>query len=194
VGAAADCETIGPGFLGQPVNALATLAFVAAGVIVLRRPRLRWVGVALIGTGIGSFLFHGPMPPGSEWAHDVTLAWLIAVVAGLGTRWERLSQLPALIALGILFALFPLVADPAAIGLTVLAVASLLIQNRSLTSIGPLVLLGAMAIFGRLGATGGPLCDPGSPFQTHAVWHLGAAAAVTWWALARPRDQSAVRR
>jgi hypothetical protein len=189
MGAAADCEAIGAGFLGQPVNGLTTLGFVVAGMIVIiRRRDMRWIGIGLIATGIGSFLFHGPMPPGNEWAHDVTLAWLAAIVAGLGTRWERLTHLPALLIIGALVALAPVLADPLAVALTVAAVLSILRQDRSATTIAPLMLLAVLAVFGRLGATGGPLCDPGSLLQPHAVWHLGAAAAVAWWALSSPGE------
>jgi hypothetical protein len=185
MGAAADCETIGAGFLGQPVNAISALGFVIAGlIIVLNRPSLRWVGTATIATGIGSFLFHGPMPPWAEWAHDVTLAWLLSVVAGQGTRWARLSRLPALAGLGALFAVAPAVADPVAVALSVVAVVSLLRRDRSAATLAPLLLLGAVAVIGRLGATGNPLCDPSSLLQPHAVWHLGAAAAVVWWVFA----------
>jgi hypothetical protein len=188
MGAAADCETIGAGFLGQPVNAISALGFVAAGVIILvRRPALRWVGAAAIATGVGSFLFHGPIPQWAEWAHDVTLAWLLCVVAGQGTRWARLSHLPALAALGVLFAVAPVVADPLAVALSVVAVASVLGRDRSVATLAPLLLLGVVAVIGRLGATGNPLCDPFSLFQPHAIWHLGAAAAVAWWALGAPR-------
>jgi hypothetical protein len=186
MGAAADCEAITAGFLGQPVNALTTVGFVIAGVLVMvRRPERIWVGIALIATGIGSFLFHGPMPPGNEWAHDVSLTWLIVVVAGSGTRMERHSRLPALAVIGVLFALAPAVADPIAVALTIVAVVSVL-RGRNYAALPPLLLLGVVAMFGRLGATGGPLCDPGSTFQPHAVWHLGAALAVAWWAIGVP--------
>ena len=43
------------------------------------------------------------------------------------------------------------------------------------------------AVVGRLGATGGPLCDPGSWLQPHGLWHISAAAALGWWAVAAPR-------
>jgi hypothetical protein len=156
---------------------------VVAGVIVMARGKDRaWVGVALIATGVGSFLFHGPMPPGSEWAHDVTLTWLIVVVAGIGTRVERYTRLPALLVIGGVFALAPGLADPIAVALTIVAVVSVL-RGRNYAALPPLLLLGAVAILGRLGATGGPLCDPTSPFQPHGVWHLGAAVAVSWWAM-----------
>jgi hypothetical protein len=184
MGAAADCETIGTGFLGQPINSLTTLGFLVVGaIIVTRRPDRRWIGIGVIGTGVGSFLFHGPMPTGAEWAHDLTLAWLLAMAAAAGSRWENMSRIPALIALGILFATAPALADPVAVGLTAVTVFSLLRHDRSAATLGPLLLLGAVAIFGRLGATSGPLCEPGSMFQPHAVWHLGAAVAVGWWAM-----------
>jgi hypothetical protein len=191
MGAAADCELIGPGFFGQPMNSLSTLALVAAGALVLsRQPRLRMIGVALIATGVGSFLFHGPMPRGNEWAHDVTLAWLLVSVGGVGTRWERLAGIPALVALGVVFAVAPAAADPIAVVLAVVTTVSLLRRDRSARTVGPLTLLGVVAVLGRLGATGGPLCDAGSLLQTHALWHVGAAVAVSWWALAyRPQPE-----
>ncbi len=184
MGAAADCEAIGTGFLGQPVNALSTIAFLLAGGIVIARvPRLRWVGIASIATGIGSFLFHGPMPPGSQWAHDATLAWLLIVVAGVGSRWEELTRLPAAVAVGVFCAMFPNATDPLAVVLTVVLLASLLTRDRSGATVSPLLLLATVAVFGRFGATGQVLCDPDSWFQAHAVWHIGAATALLWWAL-----------
>jgi hypothetical protein len=56
----------------------------------------------------------------------------------------------------------------------------------------PLLLLGVVAVYGRLGATAGPLCDPASLFQPHAVWHLGSALAVAWWAMAGTSQTSPV--
>lgn len=191
MGAAADCELITGGFLGQPVNAVTTLALVGAGLWVARRPRLRWVGLALVATGIGSFLFHGPMPTGSEWAHDVTLAWLILTIGGLGWIWERWTRVPGLVVLGALFALAPAIADPVAMGLTVVAGALLLIRDRSSATMAPLALLAAVAITGNLGATGGPLCVPESLLQAHGLWHIGSAVAVAWWAAGWRRPTTA---
>ncbi|MGH8952954.1 MAG: hypothetical protein ACRDX9_16245, partial [Acidimicrobiia bacterium] len=70
-----------------------------------------------------------------------------------------------------------------AVALTIVAIVSVL-RGRSYRALPPLVLLALVAIYGRLGATDGPLCDPESVFQPHGVWHLGSALAVTWWALA----------
>ncbi|HXV72998.1 MAG TPA: hypothetical protein VEB69_16525 [Acidimicrobiia bacterium] len=141
-----DCEAIGGTLLGQPVNSLTTIAFVVAGVIVFRRTRRPWVAVGLVATGIGSFLFHGPMPGYAQLAHDVTLWFLVGVV-----------------------------------------VVSIVVEYRATREwrhlVGPGLLLAVVAIVGRLGATGNPLCDPDSPWQPHGLWHIGSAIAVTWWAL-----------
>lgn len=184
MGAAGDCELIRSGLLGQPVSALTSLALVVAGAWVIRVPRTRWIGAGLVATGLGSFVFHGPMPPWGEWAHDVSLAWLIALVGGLGTRWEGWSRLPTLVALALLLALAPITADPVAVALTVVVIGSLLIRDRTRRALAPLALLGVSGILGRLGATGGPLCASASVWQMHGLWHVGAAVAVAWWATA----------
>lgn len=195
MGAAADCEAIGTGFLGQPINTVTTVAFLLVGVLVLiYRKERAWIGIGLIATGVGSFLFHGPMPGGSEWAHDVSLAWLLALIAGLGTRWEWISKGPALVGLGALFWLVPVIGDPTAVVLTALAVVSILVRERALPTWGPLALVSAAAVYGRLGSTGGPLCDPEALYQPHGVWHVLAAVAVGWWAIAGSHHQSTTRR
>lgn len=183
MGAANDCELIGAGFLGQPVNTLTTLALVVAGSVVLRYPRLRWVGVALAATGIGSFLFHGPMPAGNEWVHDTTLAWLILVVAGLDEPWEKWTRLPGLILIGVVFAIVPMLADLIAVVLTVVAFALVLRRNGLATTFAPVALIAVAGIIGQLGATGRPLCDPESLLQMHGIWHVGAAVGVAWLAI-----------
>lgn len=187
MGAEVDCERIGTGWLGQPVNSLTSLIFIAAGAIIAgRRPERAWVGVAVAATGIGSFLFHGPMPEGGQLAHDVSLAWLLATVPAVGTRTERWIVLPGLVVIGVFLAVAPSLADPLFIGLTALALVVLVSRDCSFATVGPLALLVTSSIVGRLGATGWPLCDPDSIFQPHGLWHLGAAVAVTWWALAAP--------
>ena len=188
MGAAADCETIGLGLLGQPVNALSSLALVVAGLLVLGRDR--WMATALAATGVGSFLFHGPLAPGGEWIHDVTLAWLILVVGISSRGWERRLGALGLAAIAPVFYAVPAIADPltaALVGVTLLLLVS---DDRRFDTLGPIALLGISAIVGRLGSTGGPWCNPESVLQTHALWHMGAAAAVAWWAVGRAeRDQ-----
>ena len=87
-------------------------------------------------------------------------------------------------------ALVPVIADPFAGVMTVVAVMSILLRDRSAATVGPLLLLASVAVFGRLGATGGPLCNPDSLLQPHAVWHLGSALAVTWWAMGAATTRS----
>lgn len=191
MGAVGDCELIRYDFLGQPINTLTTIAFALAGAWLIRMGRAKWVGLALVATGLGSFVFHGPMPPWSDWAHDVSLAWLIVAVGGLRTRWEPWSRWPSLLVLSALFGLFAFLADPFAVALTVVVAGSILARNPSRAELAPLGLLALVAFLGRMGATGGPFCDPSSLLQTHAIWHVGAAVAVAWWAyLSTRRDDS----
>ncbi|HEY5650216.1 MAG TPA: hypothetical protein VIW46_02120 [Acidimicrobiia bacterium] len=185
MGAAVDCEAIGPGLLGQPVNAATSLVFVFVAVIVLLRRSDGWVAAGLAGTGVGSFLFHGPLAPGGEWIHDVTLAWLILVV---GLRVRGMTDVGAPIGLAVIgpvFVVAPQFADPLTVTLLILVVFVLLADRRDRATLLPLGLLGLSAVIGRLGATGAPLCDPESWLQTHGLWHIGAAVAVGWWASAR---------
>lgn len=82
-----DCEALHDGLLGQPVNGLSSLAYVAAGAYVLRRGGPPVPALALALVGVGSVLYHGPMPPGAELVHDASLA--AVPVAALGAAWRR---------------------------------------------------------------------------------------------------------
>ncbi len=78
-----DCERIVGAALAQPVLAVTSLAYVAAGLAVLcwairlAAPLAGGAGVALVAGGAGSVADHGPQPSWAELAHD----WPI-VVAG----------------------------------------------------------------------------------------------------------------
>ena len=91
-----DCERIVAGALAQPVLAVTSLAYVAAGVAVLywaarvRAPLAAAAGVAVVAVGAGSFAYHGPQPPWAGPAHD----WPIVAVgvlytAALAWSWRR---------------------------------------------------------------------------------------------------------
>ncbi len=190
VGATVDCEAIRPGLLGQPANALSCLVFIVAGFWLLRRAATRWVGLALVATGTGSFLFHGPLAPDGAWIHDVTLAWLLVVIIVEAKQWRTGIHLAGAGALAVGFAAFPALAEPAMAVMAAAGIALLLIDDRSLRTWAPLSVLAVSAMVGRLGGTGGPLCDPGSIVQPHALWHVGAAIAVTWWTGGRPSIRS----
>jgi hypothetical protein len=91
-----DCEALHGGWLGQPVNCVSSLAYVGAGVYVLRRsgpgPTPVAVAAALGAVGVGSVLYHGPMPAGAEAVHDgslIALAATIMVTAGIRRSLPR---------------------------------------------------------------------------------------------------------
>jgi hypothetical protein len=84
-----DCERIVSGFLGQPANALSSLAFLAAAgwilILALRRDRatraaLIVFSVAVGANAVGSFARHGPDPAWAAWAHDVAIMAVLLFV------------------------------------------------------------------------------------------------------------------
>lgn len=190
VGASPDCEFIRPEWWGQPVNTATTAAFLLAAAVIFWRSRRLWPTAAIALTGVGSFLFHGPMPVWSEWAHDLSLAWVIVLVGLTGTRFEKLGTWPALLGLSLLFGFLPASADPIAVVLTAGAV--ILVIRQQTPNVGrAFVVLTAGAIVGRLSATGGPWCRPGSWLQGHGFWHLAAAAALAMISLEQWKSNSA---
>lgn len=195
--AQATCEQPSTGWLLYPVNAWSSLAFVVAGVVVATRTSQRWIPWSLAAVGVGSFLFDGTDLAGSQWVHDVALAWLLVVAWGAATNRERLAGWPALAVIGATFAVLPGVAEPASVAIGIAAVAAILLQDRSPRTLGALALLGAGAVVSRLSVPGRPWCNPESLLQGHAVWHVAAATAVAIWALglppARTRGDTPVR-
>lgn len=181
-GAVADCERILAGAWGQPINALSAAAYLVAAITVWRRSGRAWVAAALAATGIGSILFHGPMPIGAQWLHDVTLIWLLVVVGTEDTPMARWGTWPSLVVLGLVVALLPASVVPLGAVAGIGAVASVLARDRSRRVLAAVGLLALGVAAARLGATGGPWCDPGSLVQPHAAWHLLSAAAVATWA------------
>ena len=91
--ALSDCEQIRPGRLGQPANALSSLAFVAAAVPIVRAARRRgrpaWLAVAAAAVveGVGSVAYHGPGGAGSKRLHDDGLI-LLAAALGVAVASE----------------------------------------------------------------------------------------------------------
>ena len=91
-----DCEAVRDSLLGQPVNSLSSLAYVAAGAYVLRRGGPRVAAVALLAVGVGSVAYHGPMPTGAEALHDGSIAALAVTIAATAWRRRSLPRPPAL--------------------------------------------------------------------------------------------------
>jgi len=91
-----DCERIVDGALAQPVLAVNSLAYVAAGIAVLcwamrlRVPLAGTAGVVLVAVGAGSDVFHGPQPSWAGLAHD----WPIFAAAAVYTVGLARSRRP----------------------------------------------------------------------------------------------------
>lgn len=186
--AAADCERVRAGVVAQPVNTVSSLAFVAAGVPLVRGRRrvTRVLGWAAVATGLGSVAYHGPGTTVGRYVHDASLIALLGLMAldDLERSTDR-SPPPALVAavplVAVVGGLPPLtdVAQPVAGAVAI--VAGLVRSLRVGDGAGPragLGLLGAGALLHVLGRTGEPLCRPDQWAQPHAAWHVLAAVGV----------------
>ncbi len=90
-----DCERIAGEALAQPVLAVTSLAYVAAGLVVLcwavcgRSPLASGAAVVLVAIGIGSFAYHGPAPSWAKPAHDLPIIAAGVVYVALLARGRR---------------------------------------------------------------------------------------------------------
>jgi hypothetical protein len=91
-----DCEALRDGWLGQPINAVSSVAYVLAGAYLLRERGRVVPAVALAAVGVGSVLYHGPMTPGAAMVHNGSLVGLAAVV--VGRAWRRRLGRPPIVA------------------------------------------------------------------------------------------------
>ena len=108
-----DCERIVGAVLAQPVLAVTSLAYIAAGMAVLfwaARVTGLLAGVAgatLIAVGVGSFAYHGLQPSWAGLAHDWPIVAAGAVyVAGLARsarrqRWSTWMTAAGIFTLGL---------------------------------------------------------------------------------------------
>ncbi len=157
---ASDCEQAHDGLVVQPMAATSSIAYVLAGLWLMRRSgsvderperHAAQVYAGLLSlVGVGSVLYHGPQWPGSRVLHDAPIL-LVAGQASLVPLSRVVAGRPGLHS-----------ASPA-----------------SLAACGALAGVAAVAYW--TGRTGGPLCRPDSAFQPHAVWHVASAAALGIW-------------
>lgn len=199
------CERLADGFLAEPVSAWTSLAFVAAGAVLVvqdvrraRRPGSTRetrrsdgpVYAALVaGVGVGSFVQHGPDPSWSDLAHDLPLLGALAFLgadaaADLVGRVRRVRwwALPT-VGLVPLIVLAPRAGDLAQVGVAVVAVTVTVLRAVARPDLRrpigwALGLLTVGATLGTLSRAGGPHCDPRSVWQGHAAWHVLAAGAL----------------
>lgn len=182
-----DCERCRPGLITQPANTISSLAYVAAGADLLRRPEPdRAFAGAVIAVGLGSVAYHGPGGVWGRWAHDASL---IAMLALLGLSDVTLAEgrpLPAGAVAGVAAAscaaAHPRTSEAAQIVTGAAAVAAE--ARRHTRSVGlreaavALPLITAGAVLQILGRTGERWCRPDSPLQAHAAWHVLSAASL----------------
>jgi hypothetical protein len=202
-----DCERIGEGLLGQPVNTFTSLAYVAIGALLLRRalatrsPALVVYATTVVAVGIGSVAFHGPMPSWGRFAHDFSIAAVlafvigydIALVRGAGVRSALAGFGLLLGACAIVLAFWPDASnavDAVLVVGAVIAEVAVARSRRRLASLRGLVRAPAVWVLGgavlaigaalnALGRTDAPLCDPDSLVQLHGAWHV-LTAALLW--------------
>jgi len=213
-----DCEHIGQGLLAQPANTLSSLAYVLAGLLILGRAAVARPGarvapavyaVTVVGVGIGSAAFHGPMPAWGRFGHNLSIAAVLAFVIGYDVALARgasantgLAMFVAITgACAIVLAVSPDVSNALDAVLVIGAVVAEIGVSRTAagraTADGRLwiLIVGAVAIgafLNALGRTDAPLCQPDSPVQLHALWHV-LTAFVLWLygsAVLGPREQA----
>lgn len=198
-----DCEAWRPGLFHQPVNSLSSLSYVVAGAWVATRrgdDRAGRVagavfGGAVISTGFGSLLYHGPQWSGSVVVHDAAIlsAVLFITVDDLALlRGWRIHRQLTTYAMVVATACLLVVAKPASSGtvaalsaMSAAAAEAVLARHRRQVSAPTALLLGgtllAAGLAGLAGRTRSPLCRPHGLLQGHALWHVLTAAALLQW-------------
>ena len=198
-----DCEAYRDTVLGQPASTVSSLAFVAVGVwcwVRAAAPRARRLELAVFGAvaivvGLGSIAFHGPHPSWSQWAHDVTIAWLLlfAIVLDVAGHarlrgHELVAWILGCVGLGVLFRVVP---EGQRAVYAVLGAALVLLEAATVRrhgrpwpgesgfglyvfALGAFLVGTATFFLGRIDAW----CDPGSWVQGHAIWHVLLAVAL----------------
>lgn len=204
-----DCEHIGQGLLAQPVNTLSSLTYIVAGAVLLRRGFaarstervvLAVYGLTVIAVGFGSMTFHGPMPSWGRFAHDLSIAAVLAFVIGYDVALVRGAGLRgALGGCGVLLGACALVLavrpdssnalDSVLVVAAVIAEVAVARSPKRVAAAHGLVrepgvwFLGGAALsvgaaLNALGRTDALLCDPDSLVQLHSVWHVLTAGAL----------------
>ena len=190
-----DCEVVGGWLFDQPVNTWSSFAFVVVGAaiawITVRRGVSRWflvLALASIVEGLGSVLFHGGATRGGHFVHDLGLfaiaayfaAWQAARAAG-ATPSSRSKWIGGGVvgAIAIASPLWWITSDSTNVIVAVLVasivVSDLLARRRGIGAVwSPALVVATVTAIGFwvLGRSDSPLCEPSSPLQPHAVWHL----------------------
>lgn len=185
--ALSDCEQCRPGPVSQPANTVSSLAYVAAGADLLRRPDadkpFAW---AVIAVGLGSVAYHGPGGAWGKWAHDGSLIAMLGLMVLSDATVVDGRPLPrgavAGVAATAAVAAHPVTSDYAQGLVGALAVAAEARRHIRKASIREaavsLPLLTSGLTLHILGRTGERWCRPAARVQPHAAWHALSAAAL----------------
>ena len=196
----ADCEARDDWFLEQDANAWSSLAYLAAGAlvvaIVVRQalPRAFLALGALVAVeGVGSFLYHGSSGTLAQYLHDVPLAGMLGFVAGWhvsrlrrstdGANGALVGAAVGLVAGGIAAAL-GVTSVLAAVAVVVVVGTELVARRHGLPRVwnAALIVLAALAAASWwAGTRNSPLCDEQSLVQPHGLWHLLSALLLLGW-------------
>ncbi len=210
---AGDCEALSTGWLVQPVAAWTSLAYSVVGLVLIlaapstrdrERPLRITFGLLLVGTGIGSFLYHGPQPEIAGFAHDITFLtalWFLIIVNparayGLRRSWAWVALAGASMTAAITLILFPTSTNI----LTTVSVVALVVSDLLMHRIGgidgrwyaaALALFAGALLFNALGRSGASTCAPDDVLQFHGLWHVLSALAFGAYfvAMTRPRNE-----
>lgn len=196
-----DCEARSGRLWEQSVNTWSSLAYVLAGVLLAAAATRRRfplgavvLGAAIALEGVGSVLFHGAESEISLALHDLALFAVAGYIVGwhAGRLWQSAESWSVagagvgLIAGGSIW-LVERGSTNAIVGASVAAIVVLdvLARRRGLTPVASrgLVLFALVAVVvWFLGRGDSPLCDPESPLQFHALWHILSAMLLLGWA------------
>ena len=196
----ADCEVRDDWFLEQDVNAWSSLAYLAAGVVLLvqvsrhRLPAAAYGLAAVVAAeGVGSLLYHGAAGELSQFLHDVPLIGALGFVAGwhagrlvgAADRGSIIGLVAGLATASVLWAAAPGATNATvAVAIVVIVAASVIARRRHLAGVWSpaLLVFGVIAIVAwAAGSPDSALCRPDSPLQPHALWHvLTAVLALAW--------------
>ncbi len=192
----------------EPENTWSNLAFILGGAWLLTqasRRRARGVGVALIATGVGSFLYHASASRTLRHLDVGAMYWLFIgtaafAIASIRPRLARWLEAPgtgfaaaAAVAAGLVtagrnlrlagvkpLALTTLTALTAAVLAAALGLTALRRRTvRARLGAGGALALFALAVICQVGdRPGGWLVNPEGVIQAHALWHVLSAAAL----------------
>jgi hypothetical protein len=202
-----DCERVGPGLWGEPLNALSNLAFVAVALALALRWRLwrrgadqglRWLVLLMAAIGIGSTLFHTFANAASQMADVLPILLFQLLFLGLYLRRCLGFSLGVTLIVVAVFLVLCLLARgwskplngslayaPALGALLLLGI------HQWRFRLGPPLLLGAAALFGlslTFRSLDLALCDS-YPHGSHFLWHLlnSLVLALSAWSVLPPQ-------